>query len=122
MLRLGFYVIFRIKAALCLGVEDLWRLVQAPYKKKHLAEIKSFNNLLIYPFKISDLDQYIREHPGELSDCLLILKSGNRSETKKMMDVNKAGAALLKAVILLGGVFCSKAILLDLLVPITGIK
>jgi len=85
MLRFIFYLCCRTKGALSLLISRLWNSIQPASKKKYLVEIRTFTRLLIYPFKVSDLDKYIQEHPGRLSRNLVLVSSRNREAVKKLV-------------------------------------
>ena len=85
MLRFVFYLCCRTKGALSLLVSQLWNSIQPVSERKYLVEIRTFTRLLIYPFKVSDLDQYIQENPGKLSHNLVLVGSRNRGVVKKLV-------------------------------------
>ena len=85
MLRFIFYLCCRTKGALSLSVSKLWNLIQPVSKKKYLIEIRTFTSLLIYPFKVTELERYIEENPGKLSSNLVLVSSQNYGEVKKLL-------------------------------------
>jgi hypothetical protein len=85
ILRFAFYLCCRTKGALSLLASQLWNSIQPASEGKYLVEIRTFTRLLIYPFKVSDLNQYIQENPGKLSRNLVLVGSRNRAAIKKLV-------------------------------------